>query len=190
MPRSMPLKTYSGRCSTFLDLIGGHGGGNRRLSPRRAVAPTQGGVHAARAGERTKPQVRALLARGPVRPALVATAAAEPRFQCDQIYPEWTRARRLPAPRRRTAHRRLRYRPRHSGVKEAGNLSGISPARTGGQGGAWLGTGAFDRGADRTRSRTQDYGQLVGRSRIAVLRRGPAFGRDTAEATAPRGTGG
>ena len=62
--------------------------------------------------------LRALLARGALRPAAAAPAAAEPRLQRHQIHADGPRAGRLPAPRRRSAHRRLRHRPRHSGSRK------------------------------------------------------------------------
>ncbi len=83
--------------------------------------------------------------------------------------PTGPRPGRLPAPPRAAADRRLRYRARHSGVEEAGDLPGVPSSRAGRQGGARPRARPLDRGTDRARSRPQGCGRLDGRPRIAVL---------------------
>src|SRR5262249_42196851 len=106
-----------------------------------------------RAGKGPDPQIRVLLARCAIRPALVASVATESRLKRDQIYPQGPRARGLSTSRRTIADRRLRYRTWNSDFGKGGDFSGILPAGSGCQGGARLEAWPFDRGAHRTRAR-------------------------------------
>ena len=92
--------------------------GVRQLPHRRDAAPARGRVRAAGAREGPRAAIRALLAHRALRPAAAAAAAAKPHLQRDQIHAEGPRPGRLPAPRRQSAHRRLRHRHRHSVVEE------------------------------------------------------------------------
>ncbi len=58
------------------------------------------------------------------------------------------------------AHRRLRYRARHSRLQTTGHLPGVSPARSGRQGRARARSRPVDRGADCARAQPQGRGRL------------------------------
>ena len=143
--------------------------GDRQLPHRRAAAPARGRVRAAGAGKGLAARLRALLARGAIRPPAAAAAAAEPRLERHQVHAQGPRAGRLPAPPRPAAHRRLRHRARHPALEEAGDLPGVPSSRPGRQGGARARARPLDRGAHRARARPQGRGRLDGRPRLAVL---------------------
>ncbi len=67
--------------------------------------------------------------------------------------PEGPRAGRLPAARRRPAHRRLRHRPRHSAIQAARHLRRVPPPRSGRQDRARARPRPVDRRAHRARAR-------------------------------------
>ena len=75
--------------------------GIRRFPHRRIAAPAGSRIRAARPREGPRSDVHAVLAARALGPPAVAAAAAEPGFQCDQIYAGGPRAGRLPAARRR-----------------------------------------------------------------------------------------
>jgi Na+/proline symporter/CheY-like chemotaxis protein len=73
--------------------------GDRQLPHRRPVPAAGRGVHAARRAEGPEAHLRAVVPRGPFRPAAAQAPAAEPRLQRDQVYPQWRCAGRLPPAR-------------------------------------------------------------------------------------------
>ena len=116
---------------------------------------------------------RALLARGALRPAPVASDPAEPGVQCHQIYRARRRGGWVPAPRRRGPHRRVRYRNRHCGKQSAHDFRGVSPARSGGDRGARARARPLDRRAHRPRSQSCRESSLGSRARLPLLGRSP-----------------
>ena len=92
------------------------------------------------------------------------------------------RAGRLPPPRGAAAHRRVRHRHRHSACQAPRGVHGISPARSGREGGARPRAWPLDRRAHRPRARPRG-GAAIAHS--AAARISPSRCRVRAAAAAP-----
>src|ERR1035437_3220623 len=158
--------------------------GIRQLPHRRADAPDRAGIFAASRRQGARTQIRHLLAGGALRPPAAAPAGAEPGVQRHQIYAGRPRADRLPAPRRQTAHRRLRHRRRHPGVAAARHFRGVPPARAGRPDRARARPGLIDRRAHCTRARLDHRPSFDRRRRFTFRGR-----RSALECRAGRATG-
>ena len=126
------------------------------LPHRRTDAPARGRVRAAGAARRgcgSKFVPCSLAVRSDRR--LLRRLLQNLVSNAIKYTPQGPRAGRLPARGAAAAHRRLRHRPRHSGVEEARDLPRVPSSRAGRQGGARARPRPLDRRADRARARPQ-----------------------------------
>ena len=105
---------------------------------------------------------------------LLRRLLAEPRLQRHQIHAQGQRAGRLPAPRHTAAHRRLRYRHRHSASQAPRGVQGIPPSRPGRAGRARRRPRPLDRRTHRPRARLRSGAEIECRPRLALFRRSAA----------------
>ena len=102
---------------------------------------------------------------------LLGPSLTEPRLQRHQIHARRRRARRLPAPWRASAHRRVRYRHRHPARQAPRGVQRISPARPRRARRARRGAWPVHRRTYRTRTRLRGVIAVGAGPRVAIFRR-------------------
>ena len=135
------------------------------------LAAAGGGIRPARDREGPHAACHAVCASCAVGSPAARAALTESCLQCHQIHARRRRAGRLPAPRRASAHRRVRYRHRHPARQAPRGVQGISPARPGRARGARRGAWPVHRRTYRTRTRLRGVVAVGAGPRVAILRR-------------------